>query len=69
MLRGIDGEWLKMTSEQRTDYKINGRFFSGLMYTGYIYFIQAAMGPPVIAEKCHRHLMRSCSRGQDEQKW
>lgn len=23
MLRGIDGEWLKMASERRTDYKLS----------------------------------------------
>ena len=64
MLRGIDGRGLKMASERRTDYRISAVYLRSI-WKGY--FVQAAMGSPIIArECCFLHLMRSCPRGRDE---
>ncbi|GFI49706.1 hypothetical protein IMSAGC020_00906 [Lachnospiraceae bacterium] len=49
MLRGMDGRGLKMASEQRTDYRISALCLRSI-WKGY--FVQAAMGSPVIAREC-----------------
>lgn len=63
MLRGMEGERLKMASEQRTDYGIAVEGSIGIPGLPKLRPIQAAMGSPVIARECCRDYVGCTWRG------